>query len=287
MNERFGVPFAPQSLAALADRFGGELRQATGTVGRMATPSKGSALDLVPLLSPKYVKIAEGAQRRGATLLIDASIAESSHLAGWVHPRASWVMAEVLRSFASPVLPPPVIDPTAIIGANVVIHDGVVVGARVVIGAGSVIGAPGFGWTEGENGSAIAVPQLGGVVIEDDVHVGPLCTIASGTLAPTIVGRGTKLDAQVHLGHNVVIGEHVIVAAQSGFAGSVTVGRGARIGGQVGIADHVTIGAFAKIAAKSGVIGDVPEGAVVAGYPAVPRLRWLRGLATLYRGAKR
>lgn len=287
MNERFGVPFAPQSLVALAERFGGELRHANGTVARMATPAKGSALDLVPLLSSKYLKVAEAAQQRGATLLIDASIRESSHLAGWVHPRATWAMAELLRSFAATALPPPVIDPSASIGANVVIHNGVIVGARVVIGAGSVIGAPGFGWTESENGQPEAVPQLGGVVLEDDVHIGPLCTVASGTLSPTIVGRGTKLDAQVHLGHNVVIGENVIVAAQSGFAGSVTVGRGVRIGGQVGIADHVTIGDFAKIAAKSGVIGDVPEGAVFAGYPAVPRLRWLRGLAMLYRGAKR
>jgi UDP-3-O-[3-hydroxymyristoyl] glucosamine N-acyltransferase len=92
-----------------------------------------------------------------------------------------------------------------------------------------------------------------------------------------------KLDAHVHVGHNVEIGEGTIVAAQSGFAGSVRIGRGVLIGGQVGVADHCSIGDRARVAAKSGVIGDVPPGATVAGYPAVPRARWLRALARLYR----
>jgi UDP-3-O-[3-hydroxymyristoyl] glucosamine N-acyltransferase len=87
----------------------------------------------------------------------------------------------------------------------------------------------------------------------------------------------------VHVAHNCDVGEGAIIAAQSGLAGSVTVGRGALLGGQVGVADHVTIGEGARIAAKSGVIGDVPAGAVVAGYPAVPRVRWLRALARAYR----
>jgi UDP-3-O-[3-hydroxymyristoyl] glucosamine N-acyltransferase len=92
-----------------------------------------------------------------------------------------------------------------------------------------------------------------------------------------------KLDAQVHVGHNVEIGANTIVAAQSGFAGSVSIGKGVLIGGQVGIADHVTVGDGARIAAKSGVIGDVPAGGVVAGYPAVPRGKWLRSLARMHR----
>jgi UDP-3-O-[3-hydroxymyristoyl] glucosamine N-acyltransferase len=156
----------------------------------------------------------------------------------------------------------------------------------VHIAAGTVVGHAGFGWAFGAGGAVRAVPQLAGVVIEDDVVVGPLCTIDAGTLTPTRVRRGAKLDAHVHVGHNVDVGEDTIVAAQCGFAGSVTIGRGVLVGGQVGVADHVHVGDGARIAAKSGVIGDVPPGAVVAGYPAVARARWLRGLAALYRGHK-
>ena len=151
------------------------------------------------------------------------------------------------------------------------------------VGASSVIGSPGFGWAMGPAGERVRVPQLGGVLIEDDVSIGPLVTIDAGTLGPTIVRRGVKLDAHVHVGHNCEIGEDTVMAAQSGLAGSVKIGRRVLIGGQVGIADHVRVGDDARIAAKSGVIGDVPAGAVVAGYPAIARVRWLRGLARLYR----
>jgi UDP-3-O-[3-hydroxymyristoyl] glucosamine N-acyltransferase len=153
----------------------------------------------------------------------------------------------------------------------------------VTIAPGAVIGAAGFGFVTGPDGKAREIPQVGGVIIEDDVHIGALCTIASGTIGPTIIRRGVKLDAQVHVGHNCEIGEDTIIAAQTGLAGSVVIGKGVLIGGQVGIADHLTIGDGARIAAKSGVIGDVAPGATVAGYPAVDRQRWLRGLAELYR----
>jgi len=181
----------------------------------------------------------------------------------------------------------PVVGEGTTLGLHAVIHPGVVLGKNVTIGAHAVIGHPGFGWAWGPDGSVRAVPQLGGVVIEDDVCVGPLTTIDAGTLGPTVIRRGTKIDAHVHVGHNCEIGEGCIVAAQAGFAGSVTLGRGVLVGGQAGFADHVTVGDGARIAAKSGVIGDVAAGAVVAGYPAVPRARWLRGLAWLYRGAFR
>jgi UDP-3-O-[3-hydroxymyristoyl] glucosamine N-acyltransferase len=121
------------------------------------------------------------------------------------------------------------------------------------------------------------------VLIEDDVEIGPLATVDAGTLAPTILRRGTRLDAHVHVGHNASLGPSAMVAAQSGFAGSVEIGADVRVGGQAGVADHVRVGSGAQIAAKSGVIGDVAPGQVVAGYPAVDRRRWLRGMARLLR----
>jgi UDP-3-O-[3-hydroxymyristoyl] glucosamine N-acyltransferase len=231
------------------------------------------------------VKAAGEAASRGAALLVDAAIVDRVGRAGasWVHEYATWAMAGVLDGAEVPDVPAVVgagcsIAPSAVLGPRVVL------GARVVVGDGAVIGHPGFGWAHGPDGRVRAVPQLAGVVIEDDVSIGPLCTVDAGTLAPTRVRRGAKLDAHVHIGHNGDVGEGCILAAQVGLAGSVTLGRGVLVGGQAGIADHVTVGDGARIAAKSGVIGNVPAGAVVAGYPAVARARWLRGLARLYRG---
>jgi UDP-3-O-[3-hydroxymyristoyl] glucosamine N-acyltransferase len=243
----------------------------------------------------------------------------------WVHPHAMWVVSRLLSiveggafaqggagreatpqvhraAFVEPgasVHPSASVRPGAIlldgarvgagsvIGEGAVIYGRVVIGARVVVGALAVIGRPGFGFTGAPDGTLVRVPQLGGVVIEDDVEVGPHSTVDAGTLSPTIVRRFAKLDAHVHVAHNVVVGEGAMIAAQSGFAGSVKIGANARIGGQVGVTDHAVIGAGARIAAKSGVIGDVAEGAVVAGYPAVPRGKWLRAWATVLSGKKR
>ena len=204
----------------------------------------------------------------------------------WIHEHATWAMAKVLLTYGEVDAKEPELGEGVIVGPHVSLAPGVLIGDWVTIGASSVIGSPGFGWATGPHGETVRVPQLGGVVIEDDVSIGALVTIDAGTLAPTVIRRGVKLDAHVHVGHNCEIGEGSIVAAQSGFAGSVRIGRGVLVGGQVGVADHVTVGDGARIAAKSGVIADIPAGAVYAGYPAVPRGKWLRGLATLYRRAK-
>jgi UDP-3-O-[3-hydroxymyristoyl] glucosamine N-acyltransferase len=182
------------------------------------------------------------------------------------------------------VLPGATIGEGSSVGPNAVIYGGSVIGARVSVGAGAVIGRPGFGWVTGPNGRLRRMPQRGGVQVDDEVEIGALCTVDAGTLDPTRIGAGTKLDAHVHVGHNVQIGRHCLVAAQSGFAGSVVIEDDVWIGGQVGVKDHVRIGAGARLAAKSGVIGDVPPGATVAGFPAVPRLRWLRAMARLLSG---
>ena len=266
---------------------------------------------LAPLVSRRRAYV-DAARAGGAALLVEAGLA-SLVPAGrrWVHPNAASALASLLLDVAPPpapdarhaahVDPGADVDPTAVVGPgavilagarigpgariepNAVVYGGADIGARVVVGAGAVVGRPGFGWAPGPDGTMVRVPQLGGVRIEDDAEIGPLATVDAGTLGPTVIGRGAKLDAHVHVGHNVQVGKGAMVAAQAGFAGSVEIGAGALVGGQAGVADHVRVGAGARIAAKAGVIGDVPPGAVVAGYPAVARERWLRATAHALR----
>ncbi len=245
---------------------------------------------LAPLFHGRYLRHARAAAARGAVLLVDRALARRDELRdgrAWIHATPSWVLAELLdRVTVAPDLEPPRLGEGSSVGPRVTLYPGVVVGARVRIEAGAVIGAPGFGWATGPDGTRRHVPQRAGVVLEDDVRIGANCTIDAGTLVPTRIRAHAKLDAQVHVGHNGDIGERTLVAAQSGFAGSVTVGSDVLVGGQVGVADHVRIGDGARLAGGSGVIGDIPAGAVVAGYPAVARSRWLRALATMYRRSR-
>jgi len=281
-----GVPLPPRAIGDLARRHGGILRNGLkGTVRRLVPVGRAGSGDLSILLNARYVDDAIRAASRGAMLLVDESLsmrADVASLPAWFHAHATWVMAELLDVADAPS-DEPVIGSDCRIGPGVHLLSRVKIGSRVTIGPGAVIGAPGFGFATGPNGKPREIPQLGGVVIEDDVHIGALSTIAAGTIGPTILRRGAKLDAQVHVGHNCEVGEDTFIAAQSGLAGSVVIGKGVLIGGQVGIADHLRVGDGAKIAAKSGVIGDIAAGATYAGYPAVERPRWLRGLAELYR----
>lgn len=280
------IPLKREPLHRLALRYGGTILSGPDVApGRIAPIGDAGAGDLAPFLGLRWSEAARDAVARGAALLVDVSVAHrvpDGAPAVWVHEHASWAMAALLDDSGVPSVPPAV-GAQCNIASSAVLGPRVVIGERVTIGAGAVLGAPGFGWARGPHGVLRAIPQLAGVFVEDDVWIGPLCTVDAGTLSPTRIRRGAKLDAQVHVAHNCDVGEGAIVAAQSGFAGSVTIGRGAMIGGQVGVADHVTIGAGARIAAKSGVIADVPGGATVAGYPAAPRWRWLRAWAKLYR----
>lgn len=188
------------------------------------------------------------------------------------------------------------------IGANCVLHDGVevgkgcqigalssfshcIIGDRVLIHRGVHIGQDGFGFALGREGH-IKVPQLGRVVIENDVEIGAGTAIDRGTGPDTFIGEGTKIDNLVQIGHNVQIGRRAVIVAQCGISGSTRIGDGVVLAGQAGLSGHIKIGHGAKIAAKSGVIGDVPAGASYGGYPAVPVQEWHRQTIALSRLVK-
>ena len=156
-----------------------------------------------------------------------------------------------------------------------VVYDDCTLGHRVILHAGAVIGADGYGYRF-VKGTHQKVPQLGGVVLGDDVEVGANATIDAGAFGPTRIGAGTKIDNLVMVAHNNQIGKHNLLAAQVGVAGSCTTGDYVVMGGQVGVGDHLHIGHRAVLAAQTGVIGDVPEGATMVGFPAMPGREFMR-----------
>lgn len=164
---------------------------------------------------------------------------------------------------------------------NVVIREGCSLGARVTVHSGTVIGADGFGYVQ-HQGRHHKIPQLGGVVIEDDVELGANVTIDRATFGQTLVKQGTKVDNLVQIAHNVTVGEHCILVAQVGIAGSTTIGRHVMIGGQAGLSDHITIGDQVMIAAKSGVNRSLESNQVVGGSPAMSREKALRVQGALF-----
>jgi len=152
---------------------------------------------------------------------------------------------------------------------NVVLYDQTQIGQRVRIHAGAVIGSDGFGYVF-DSGHHRKVPQVGQVIVQDDVEIGANVAIDRGALGPTLIGKGTKIDNLVQIAHNVSIGEHSLVVAQVGIAGSTKIGQYTTLAGQVGIAGHLKIGNKVIIAAQSGVMHDVPDGAKWLGAPAQP-----------------
>lgn len=167
------------------------------------------------------------------------------------------------------------------IGVNAAIYPGAVImentvmGDNAVIRAHAVIGGEGFGFAT-KDGKHTRIPQIGNVTIGDDVEIGACTTIDNGTLGSTKVGRGTKIDNLVHLGHNVEIGEDCFVIAQTGIAGSTKVGNHVTFAGQTGCTGHITIGDNVTFAGKSGIVGNVASNTINAGFPARPHIEWSR-----------
>jgi UDP-3-O-[3-hydroxymyristoyl] glucosamine N-acyltransferase len=182
-----------------------------------------------------------------------------------------------------------VLYPDVVVGRDCLIHSGVQVregcrlGDRVVLQNGAVIGADGFGFARDEEGRYHKIPQRGIVVIEDDVEVGALSAIDRAALDETRIGRGTKIDNLVQVGHSVTIGEDSVLAGQVGIAGSTRIGSRVTLAGQVGVVGHLTIGDDVVVTAQTGVPGDVEAGSVISGSPAFDNRDWLKSTAVFAR----
>jgi UDP-3-O-[3-hydroxymyristoyl] glucosamine N-acyltransferase len=170
------------------------------------------------------------------------------------------------------------IGPHAIIYPGVVLREDTHIGARVIIQPGAVLGSDGYGFATQE-GKHHKIPQIGRVVIEDDVEIGANVTIDRATTGETRIGSGTKIDNLVHIAHNVQVGKNCLIVAQVGISGSTRIGNQVTLAGQVGVVGHLTIGDNAVIAAQSGVMNNVEPGSVLFGSPARPHREAMKLLA--------
>lgn len=175
-----------------------------------------------------------------------------------------------------------VVGQDTLIYPNVTIRENCTIGNRVIIHSGTVIGSDGFGFVT-EKGEHQKVPQVGNVIIEDDVEIGANVAIDRATTSSTIVKRGTKIDNLVHVAHNVVLGEHCLLVAQTGIAGSAKTGHNVTFAGQSGCAGHITIGDNVTFAARSAPISNIPSDSFYAGFPARPHREWIKAEASLYK----
>lgn len=153
---------------------------------------------------------------------------------------------------------------------NVTIREEVSIGNRVIIHSGTVVGSDGFGYDVQPNGTHVKIPQLGIVVIEDDVELGACVTVDRARFNKTVIGHGSKIDNMVQIAHNVILGPNCVIAAQSGISGSSVLGRNVILGGQVGVSDHVKIGDFVIAGAKTGIHKSYPTNTTLFGYPSKP-----------------
>jgi UDP-3-O-[3-hydroxymyristoyl] glucosamine N-acyltransferase len=186
----------------------------------------------------------------------------------------SYISEKVVIGHQSKIYPDSFIGEHVSIGSHTIIHPGVkiykdcVIGDHVIIHSGAVIGSDGFGFAY-ENGKFNKIPQLGNVVIENDVEIGANCSIDRATIGSTLIKKGAKLDNLIQIAHNVEIGENTVIAAQAGISGSSKIGNHVMIGGQAGIVGHIKIAAGTKINAQSGVSKEIKEnGTSITGSPA-------------------
>jgi UDP-3-O-[3-hydroxymyristoyl] glucosamine N-acyltransferase len=179
------------------------------------------------------------------------------------------------------IYPQATLGPDCLLHAGAQVREGCRLGARVVLQNGAIVGSDGFGFARDEQGRYEKIPQVGIVVIEDDVEIGALTAIDRAALDETRIGRGCKLDNLVQIGHSVTLGPDSVLAAQVGIAGSTRLGARVTLAGQVGVNGHVEIGDDVIATGQSGLTADLPPGACVSGTPAIPNRDWLKA-ATLF-----
>lgn len=227
--------------------------------------------------------LGQGQRAKSAIISPDACLADDVDVADGVIIEAGVHIGAGSRIGAGCV-----IEKNAHISSQCFLHPRVVIGAdshlgnRVLIQAGAVIGSDGFGFAwSGQK--FIKIPQVGRVIIEDDVEIGANTCIDRAALGETRIGYGVKIDNLVQIAHNVEIGAHSVIAGQAGFAGSSKIGKGCQFGGQSAVNGHLTISDGCNFAGKSGVVGDIKKAGSYSGYPAIPLRTWLRSSAIFAR----
>ena len=238
------------------------------TLLKVTDPYK-SFLQAIELFCPQSKPMAQGIHPT-AIISAAAKISENVSIGAYVFIGEGTVIGSDTTIYHGSVIGNDVlIGNKSVIHPNVTIKENCRIGDRVIIHSGTVIGSDGFGFTPKDDGSYEKVPQRGIVVIHNDVEIGANCTIDRATIGETRIGSGTKLDNLIHIAHNVVIGEHTVIAAQTGISGSTKVGKYCSFGGQVGLTGHIKIADRTKIGAQSGVPKSIVEsGKTYFGYPA-------------------
>ena len=229
------------------------------------------------------VRYGQGIRHRSAVIDASAEIADDVDIAAGCVISAGCSLASGSVLAGGCVLGEGVVlGEQCVLHAGVTIEAGCILGNRVVVQAGAVIGSDGFGYAwSGQD--YVKIPQVGRVVIHDDVEIGANTCIDRGALGDTVIQQGVKLDNLVHIAHNVEVGAYSAFAAQVGVSGSSTIGRGCQLGGQVGVAGHLKISDGCQLAGKAGVIGDIEQAGVYSGFPAMPHRQWLRISALLHK----
>ena len=220
-------------------------------------------------------------------IALSAQVADDAYVGAFTYIGERAVVGEGCKLY-----PQVYIGDDVVIGNNVTLYPGVKVyhGCRIgnncIVHAGSVIGSDGFGFAPQADGSYKKIPQIGVVILEDDVELGANTTIDRATMGATIIRRGVKLDNLVQIAHNVEVGENTVMAAQVGIAGSTKIGSQCMFGGQVGVAGHRHVGNRVVIGAQSGIPNDVKDNMELMGYPAVPKVEFARQTVHIKRLAQ-